>query len=47
MHAAGEYTITDLTEVFNVSRPTVYRTHPAAYLVSAQQPSFAISWPWE
>ena len=26
MHASGEYSITDLTEVFNISRPTVYRT---------------------
>lgn len=26
MHAIGDYTITDLTELFSVSRPTVYRT---------------------
>ena len=26
MHATGEYTISDLAEVFSVSRPTVYRT---------------------
>lgn len=26
MHATGDYTITDLTELFSVSRPTVYRT---------------------
>lgn len=26
MHATGDYTITDLTELFAVSRPTVYRT---------------------
>ncbi|MGW4094788.1 helix-turn-helix domain-containing protein [Nocardia sp. NPDC004750] len=26
MHATGEYTIADLAEVFDVSRPTVYRT---------------------
>ncbi|WP_461144669.1 helix-turn-helix domain-containing protein [Salinifilum aidingensis] len=26
MHASGGYTITDLTELFSVSRPTVYRT---------------------
>jgi DNA invertase Pin-like site-specific DNA recombinase len=26
MHATGEYTITDLGELFSVSRPTVYRT---------------------
>lgn len=26
MQATGDYTITDLTELFSVSRPTVYRT---------------------
>lgn len=26
MHATGNYTITDLAELFNISRPTVYRT---------------------
>ena len=26
MHETGEYTISDLAEVFSVSRPTVYRT---------------------
>lgn len=26
MHATGDYTITDLTQLFSVSRPTVYRT---------------------
>jgi predicted DNA-binding protein YlxM (UPF0122 family) len=26
MHATGDYSISDLAEVFNVSRPTVYRT---------------------
>ncbi len=26
MHATGDYTLADLAEVFNVSRPTVYRT---------------------
>ena len=26
MHDTGEYTITDLGELFSVSRPTVYRT---------------------
>ena len=26
MHAMGEYSISDLTELFSVSRPTVYRT---------------------
>lgn len=32
MHATGEYSISDLAEVFAVSRPTVYRTlqrHPS------------------
>lgn len=26
MHAAGEYSVSDLAELFSVSRPTVYRT---------------------
>jgi DNA invertase Pin-like site-specific DNA recombinase len=26
MRATGDYTVTDLAELFNVSRPTVYRT---------------------
>ncbi len=26
MHATGDHSITDLAEVFSVSRPTVYRT---------------------
>jgi DNA invertase Pin-like site-specific DNA recombinase len=26
MHASGNYSITDLTELFSISRPTVYRT---------------------
>ncbi|MDA9912979.1 recombinase family protein [Candidatus Nanopelagicales bacterium] len=26
MHATGDYTISDLSDVFNVSRPTIYRT---------------------
>lgn len=26
MHTTGNYTIADLTEIFSVSRPTVYRT---------------------
>jgi predicted DNA-binding protein YlxM (UPF0122 family) len=26
MHQTGEYTISDLGELFSVSRPTVYRT---------------------
>jgi len=27
MHDTGEYAISDLAELFSVSRPTVYRTH--------------------
>ena len=26
MHATGEYSISDLAEIFSVSRPNVYRT---------------------
>ena len=26
MHATGEYSISDLSELFSISRPTVYRT---------------------
>ena len=26
MHAGGEHSITDLADVFSISRPTVYRT---------------------
>ena len=26
MHGTGDYTISDLAELFKVSRPTVYRT---------------------
>ncbi|WP_148719108.1 helix-turn-helix domain-containing protein, partial [Klebsiella pneumoniae] len=26
MHGCGEYSISDLAELFSVSRPTVYRT---------------------
>jgi DeoR/GlpR family transcriptional regulator of sugar metabolism len=26
MHDSGEYSISDLAELFSVSRPTVYRT---------------------
>jgi len=32
MHATGEYSISDLAEVFSVSRPTVYRTLKRARL---------------
>src|SRR6266404_5040135 len=36
MHATGNYTITDLAELFNISRPTVYRTIAAVEAVPAQ-----------
>ena len=35
MHAAGNYTITDLAELFDISRPTVYRTLAAVETVPA------------
>ncbi len=28
MHNSGDYSITDLADVFSISRPTVYRTQP-------------------
>ncbi len=31
MHATGEYSISDLAELFSVSRPTGYRTQPAPF----------------
>ena len=37
MHKTGNYTITDLVELFRVSRPTVYRTLAAAEHVAARQ----------
>jgi len=39
MHGTGDYTITDLAELFNISRPTVYRTLAAAETVAAQRSS--------
>ena len=36
IHKTGNYTITDLAELFRVSRPTVYRTLAAAEHVAAQ-----------
>jgi DNA invertase Pin-like site-specific DNA recombinase len=36
MHGTGEYTITDLAELFNISRPTVYRTIASAKTIAAQ-----------
>jgi DeoR/GlpR family transcriptional regulator of sugar metabolism len=36
MHKTGNYTITDLAELFRVARPTVYRTLAAAEHVAAQ-----------
>jgi DeoR/GlpR family transcriptional regulator of sugar metabolism len=37
MHGTGDYTITDLAELFNISRPTVYRTLAVAETVAAQR----------
>jgi Phage integrase family/Helix-turn-helix domain of resolvase len=37
MHGTGDYTITDLAELFNISRPTVYRTLAAVETVAAQR----------
>jgi DNA invertase Pin-like site-specific DNA recombinase len=36
MHKTGNYTITDLAELFRVSRPTVYRTLAATQHVAAK-----------
>jgi DNA invertase Pin-like site-specific DNA recombinase len=35
-HATGDYTITDLAKLFNISRPTVYRALAAVETVPAQ-----------
>jgi len=37
MHGTGDYTITVLAELFNISRPTVYRTIAAVETVAAQR----------
>ena len=37
MHGTGDYTITDLAELFNISRPTVYRPLTAVETVAAQR----------
>jgi DNA invertase Pin-like site-specific DNA recombinase len=37
MHGTGDYTITDLAELFNISRPTLYRTLAAVETVPAQR----------
>lgn len=37
MHGTGDYTITDLAELFSISRPTVYRTLAAVETVAAQR----------
>ena len=37
MHSTGNYTITDLAELFNISRPTVYRILAASETVAAQR----------
>ena len=39
MHATGNYTITDLAELFSISRPTVYRAIAAATESRAPQRS--------
>jgi predicted DNA-binding protein YlxM (UPF0122 family) len=36
MHGTGDYTISDLAELFKISRPTVYRTLARAESVAAQ-----------
>ena len=42
MHASGDYPITEIAELFNVSRPTIYRTlqrtTASATLPAAPQP---------
>ena len=37
MHGTGDYTITDLAELFNISRPTAYGTLAAVETVAAQR----------
>jgi Helix-turn-helix domain of resolvase len=37
MHGTGDYTITDLVALFNICRPTVYRTLAAVETVAAQR----------
>jgi DNA invertase Pin-like site-specific DNA recombinase len=37
MHGTGDSTITDLAELFNISRPTVYRTLAAVETIAAQR----------
>ena len=39
MHGTGDYTITDLAELFNISRPTVYLTLAAAETVAVWERS--------
>jgi predicted DNA-binding protein YlxM (UPF0122 family) len=31
MYDTGDYAISDLAELFSISRPTVYRTRPAGH----------------
>jgi hypothetical protein len=35
MHGTGDYIITDLAELINISRPTVYRTLAAVEIIAA------------
>ena len=48
MHGTGNYTMNDLAEILNISRPTVHRTLAAAETVAAQRsrrPAAAIARP--
>ncbi len=38
MHASGDYSITDLADLFSVSRPTVYRTLQTKQTPAAKAP---------
>jgi DNA invertase Pin-like site-specific DNA recombinase len=43
MHDTGDYTIADLSDLFSVSRPTVYRTLERTRVTSPAAPSDAAS----
>ena len=48
MHATGEYSISDLAELFSVSRPTVYRTRNRRLSLSVRScslPESTRGWP--
>jgi predicted DNA-binding protein YlxM (UPF0122 family) len=38
MHATGDYSITDLADLFSMSRPTVYRTLQVKQTASPARP---------